>query len=72
MPESEDYQSFSEFPRQLFSLESDPEAIATIGYIYGITGKRNEAIEIIEGLKSLSKCRYIEPHTIAIIYRIGR
>jgi DNA-binding winged helix-turn-helix (wHTH) protein/Tfp pilus assembly protein PilF len=64
----EETQSFTKFQKQLFLLESDPETIAHIGYIYAITGKSNKAIEILEGLKYLSECRYIEPHTIALVY----
>jgi tetratricopeptide (TPR) repeat protein len=64
----EDKHSFSEFQKRLFSSGGDPELIAGIGYIYAVTGKRNEALEIVEGLEYLSKCMYIESDFIAIIY----
>jgi TolB-like protein len=67
LPKFEDKQ-FSAFQKKIFSSESDPDAIAAIGYIYAITNKRDKAFEIIKGLEYLYKCMYIEPHLIALIY----
>jgi len=53
--------------RVVFS-ESDPEVIGTLGYAYAKADRREEAIELIEGLQELSRYRYVEPHTLAIIY----
>jgi TolB-like protein len=68
LPDADDKQSFSEIQRQLFSSKSDPEAIAAIGYVYAITGKRNEALQIAQRLENLSKQIYIEPHALALIH----
>jgi tetratricopeptide (TPR) repeat protein len=48
--------------------QSDPEAIAALGYFCALAGRKDEAIELVTGLKELCRHRYIEPHTLAMIY----
>jgi TolB-like protein/Tfp pilus assembly protein PilF len=43
-------------------------ALAAIGYIYGITGQRDEAKKILDTLIRLSTSRYITPYGIALVY----
>lgn len=47
---------------------SDPEAIAALGYFYALAGRRGEALQLLGGLRELRKHRYVEPHTLAMIY----
>jgi DNA-binding winged helix-turn-helix (wHTH) protein/tetratricopeptide (TPR) repeat protein len=54
-------------PRVIFS-ESDPEAIGALGSFYALAGRRDEAEELLSGLMELSRRRYVEPHTLAMIY----
>lgn len=48
--------------------DSDPEAIALLGYTYAVSGKRNNALEVLNKLQELIKRRYVEPHTLAIVH----
>lgn len=48
--------------------DSDPEAIAFLGYAYAVAGKRNKALQVLAELGSLNKRRYVQPHTLAMVY----
>ncbi len=39
-----------------------------LGYMYGVTGRRAEALEIAARLETLSRERYINPQSIAVVY----
>jgi tetratricopeptide (TPR) repeat protein len=49
-------------------VEDNPEAAASLGYVYAAAGKRAEAAKIIERLKALSERRYVSPLYFATIY----
>jgi serine/threonine protein kinase/Tfp pilus assembly protein PilF len=41
---------------------------SNLGYLYGIAGMRDKAIQVLQGLLDLSKKRYVSPCGIATIY----
>ncbi len=45
-----------------------PVALAAIGYIYGITGQRQEAITILDSMIRLSSSKYVTPYGLALVY----
>jgi hypothetical protein len=45
-----------------------PQVISYLGYTYGLSGKRAEAIKKLDELKELSKRQHIQPYDIAVIY----
>jgi tetratricopeptide (TPR) repeat protein len=45
-----------------------PVALAAIGYIYGITGRRQEAKNILDSMIRLSGSKYVTPYGLALIY----
>jgi serine/threonine protein kinase len=53
----------AEFP------EGKPEMIAALGHVYAVSGRRAEALKILEQLKELIvQQRYVSPYSIALIY----
>ncbi|MDT4965527.1 MAG: eukaryotic-like serine/threonine-protein kinase [Acidobacteriota bacterium] len=53
----------AEFP------EGKPEMIAALGHAYGVSGRRGEALKIIDQLRELiAQQRYVSPYSIALIY----
>lgn len=50
-----------------FTLQSDPEGIGAIGYAYAVAGHCEKAVDLLDGLRKLSKRRYVEPHAVAMI-----
>jgi eukaryotic-like serine/threonine-protein kinase len=44
------------------------ESISLIGYTHAVTGKRAEAMKVVDQLKERSKQRYVSPYLIATIY----
>jgi Flp pilus assembly protein TadD len=50
-----------------FSGET-PNVLSGLGYTYGISGKRAEALKILGELKALSKRRYVAPGHLALVY----
>jgi len=53
----------AEFP------DGKPEMAAALGHAYAVSGRRSEALKIIEQLKGLiSRKSYVSPYSIALIY----
>lgn len=46
----------------------EPRFLSALSYTYAISGKRNEALKILQQLRSLSKRRYVSPFDIASVY----
>ncbi|HEV2176575.1 MAG TPA: tetratricopeptide repeat protein, partial [Terriglobia bacterium] len=44
------------------------QSLAALGWVYGVTGKRDEAEKALEQLKELSKRRYVSACRIAQVY----
>jgi TolB-like protein/DNA-binding winged helix-turn-helix (wHTH) protein/Tfp pilus assembly protein PilF len=44
------------------------QSLSQLGYAYGMSGKRAEAIEILRQLELLSKQRYVPRYAIAVVY----
>ena len=42
--------------------------MAALGYTYAVAGMRDEALQVIEDLKRLSKQDYVSPFHIATVY----
>lgn len=49
-------------------IEAESEASASLGFAYGMAGKKAEARAIINQLDALSKKRYVSPLYFAIVY----
>jgi eukaryotic-like serine/threonine-protein kinase len=49
-------------------IDTESEASASLGFVYGMAGKQAEAKAILDQLESLSKRRYVSPLYFAIIY----
>ncbi len=49
-------------------LSGDRSKIAVLGRIHALSGKRDEALTLIDELRELSKQRYISPYCMALIY----
>jgi serine/threonine-protein kinase len=49
-------------------VEAESEAVASLGFAYGMAGKQAEARAIIDQLDALSKRRYVSPLYSAIVY----
>jgi TolB-like protein/Flp pilus assembly protein TadD len=50
------------------ALDSDPWVLALIGHAYAASGKRDEALKIVDQLREISKQRYVPAYGFAIIY----
>jgi TolB-like protein/Tfp pilus assembly protein PilF len=46
----------------------DAEALGILGYAYGLVGEHTRAIKILNRLRNLTKKRYIEPHSLVLVY----
>lgn len=45
-----------------------PGALGFLGNIYAVSGRRNEAQQVLDELKELAKRRYVSPYSVALIY----
>ena len=45
-----------------------PVALAAIGYIYGISGHKQEAASILDSMIRLSRSKYVTPYSVALVY----
>ena len=63
------YQSAISLSKTAEFPEGKPEMIAALGHAYAAAGRRDEALKIIEQLKTLiAQQRYVSPYSIALIY----
>ena len=49
-------------------MNDDPQVLALLGHAYASSGKKTEAVKILEQLKELSKQRYVSAYSLAIVY----
>jgi serine/threonine-protein kinase len=49
-------------------VSASPYAIAALGYVYAVSGKKAEAQDVRDRLKKLSEQKYISPRFLASIY----
>jgi len=49
-------------------LQDSPDILSDLGYVYALSGKRQEAEEKLSDLRGMSKQRYVDPICYAIIY----
>ena len=61
-------ESFAELRKVNESTGGFPEASGAIGHAYAVAGRRDEALKIVEELKSMSAREYVSPLHFAIIY----
>lgn len=45
-----------------------PEIVAALGYTYALYGNSEQAAELLDGLKELSRQRYVSPYYLALVY----
>jgi serine/threonine-protein kinase len=50
------------------ALNDDPFVLAALGNAYARSGKRTEALKILNQLKELSKQRYVNAYSFAVVY----
>ncbi|HEV7377698.1 MAG TPA: protein kinase [Pyrinomonadaceae bacterium] len=63
------YQSAISLSKTTEFPEGKPEMIAALGHAHAVMGRRDEALKIIEQLKTLiAQQRYVSPYSIALIY----
>jgi tetratricopeptide (TPR) repeat protein len=57
-----------EYAEGLTAIASLPSVIYLKGWLYGITGRREDALRMFEELKEQAKIRYVAPIHFAVIY----
>lgn len=64
------YQDALEIFERLYEGGEENKALAgaPLGYTYGITGRRNNALKVLSDMQDLSKHTYIPPQEFALIY----
>ncbi|HEY0050423.1 MAG TPA: protein kinase [Pyrinomonadaceae bacterium] len=50
------------------SVNGNVRAIAALGYVYGASGQRAQALEQIRQLQKLAQNRYVSPYYLAVVY----
>jgi TolB-like protein/Tfp pilus assembly protein PilF len=49
-------------------LDDDPRVLAFLGHAFAASGKRDDALKTLEQLKEISRQRYVQAYSFAIIY----
>jgi tetratricopeptide (TPR) repeat protein len=49
-------------------LQSNPRTLAFLGHAYAVSGRRDEARNLLEKLQELSKERYVSPFFVAVFH----
>jgi serine/threonine-protein kinase len=61
-------EAIAEIQKAIGLSSGHARAIATLGYAYGVSGKRVEAQKVLDELKERSTRSYVSPYFIALIY----
>ncbi len=61
-------EAIAEYEKTLILIPEWPVALAAIGYVYGITGRQEQARKIIDRLKAVAAARYVTPYGVALVY----
>jgi tetratricopeptide (TPR) repeat protein len=61
-------EALEEYNRTLKIYKNWSVALGAIGYVYGITGKKQEAEKMLDSLIRLSGSVYISPYVFALVY----
>jgi DNA-binding winged helix-turn-helix (wHTH) protein/TolB-like protein/Flp pilus assembly protein TadD len=56
------------YQRSRRGLKNIPELSGCLGRLHALSGRRDKAVEAIAELRRLSKKRYVQPYSIALIY----
>jgi tetratricopeptide (TPR) repeat protein len=60
-------EAITEFQKML-SLFRDRDTLASLGYVYAVLGKQDEARKVLAELKERGKQEYVPAYDVAIIY----
>ena len=61
-------EAIAEYEKTLTFIKDWPVALAAIGYVYGITGRTQNAQNMLNRLKAVADTRYVTPYGIALVY----
>ena len=61
-------EAIAAFRRTETVLRGWPVAVAAIGHVQGISGRRGEARQTLDELKRLARERYVTPYGVALIH----
>ena len=57
-----------EIQKTMDLLEQSPSLLASLGWVYGVSGDRAEALRILEELRGAAKRQPVSPFTVALIH----
>jgi adenylate cyclase len=61
-------EAIAEIEKAIALSAGNTRAIATLGYAYGVSGKKGEAQKVLDELKQRSDRSYVSPYFIALVY----
>lgn len=61
-------EAITEYEKTLGGIKDWPVALAAIGYVYGITGRKEEAQKMLDRMKAVADTRYVTPYGVALVY----
>jgi tetratricopeptide (TPR) repeat protein len=61
-------EALKEYNRTLEIFRNWSVALGAIGYVYGITGRKQEAEKMLDSLTRLSSLSFISPYVFALVY----
>jgi tetratricopeptide (TPR) repeat protein len=51
-----------------YELDKEPEALAQLGHIYAVAGRKADALKVLGQLTELSRRRYVSAYDIAVLH----
>jgi tetratricopeptide (TPR) repeat protein len=61
-------ESIAEYQKAIKSSERTSAILGLLGHVYAVSGKRTEALKILNEMKEMSKQKYVSPYDLAIVY----
>src|SRR5579884_2301763 len=54
--------------KKALDLEDTPDTLAELGYVYALSGRRQESVRVLRELRAMSHVRYVSPRDYALVY----
>jgi DNA-binding winged helix-turn-helix (wHTH) protein/Flp pilus assembly protein TadD len=61
-------EAIAEFQQTNQQIGDDPESLAALGYVYAVSGRPNDALNLLAKLRILQTQRYVSPYDLALIH----
>ena len=61
-------EAIAAYQKAIKNSERTSSLLSALGYAYAASGKRGEALKILDELRAMGKVKYVSPYDLAVLY----